>query len=77
MSFIILYLANIFKALDRLLNAVTFGSGDETLSSRLGKKQAKGSHFACVFCRFLDIFQRDHCARSINNDDGANATIPD
>lgn len=77
MGFFKRYLVNILKALDRLLNALTLGSGDETLSSRLGKKQAEGSRFACFFCRFLDLFQRDHCARSINPDDGANATVPD
>lgn len=71
------YLMNILSALDRLANAITFGSGDETISSRLGKAQAKGSHFACVFCRFLDLFQRGHCAKSINPDDGKGAIIPD
>ncbi len=71
------YLLNILGALDRLANAITLGSGDETISSRLGKAQAKGSRFACVLCRFLDLFQRDHCKLSINPDDGANATIPD
>ncbi|MDE4918706.1 hypothetical protein ACUXAV_000807 [Cupriavidus metallidurans] len=71
------YPLNILSALDRLANAITFGSGDETISSRLGKAHAKGSRFACVFCRFLDLFQKDHCKLSINPDDGANATVPD
>lgn len=71
------YVMNILSALDRLANAITFGSGDETISSRLGKAQAKGSRFACVFCRFLDLFQKDHCVKSVNPDDGASAVIPD
>ena len=71
------YLLNILSALDRLANALTFGSGDETISSRLGKAQAKGSRFACVFCRVLDLFQKNHCALSVNPDDGKSAVIPD
>ena len=72
-----LYLLNILKALDRLANAITFGSGDETISSRLGKAQQKGSRFACVFCRFLDLFQKNHCKLAINPDDGRDAVVPD
>lgn len=72
-----LYLLNILKALDRLANAVTGGAGDETISSRAGKAQEKGKRWACVLCRMLDLFQRDHCKLSINPDDGKGAVIPD
>jgi len=71
------YLLNILSAFDRLANAITGGSGDETISSRLGKAQAKGSRFACVLCRVLDLFEKGHCAKSVNPDDGANAIVPD
>ncbi len=77
MKFIGRYLMNWLRWLDEGLNVLTFGDANETLSSRAGKAQQKGRRWACVLCRFLDIFQKDHCQLSINPDDGANATIRD
>lgn len=71
------WLLNVLSAMDRLANAITGGSGDETLSSRAGKGQREGKQWACILCRALDFIQKNHCARSINPDDGANATLPD
>jgi len=77
MSWLKRYLMNWIRWLDVGLNVLTGGDANEMLSSRAGKAQLKGKRWACVLCRFLDIFQRDHCLRSINPDDGASATIPD
>lgn len=74
---ILRYLMNWLRWLDEGLNVLTGGDANETMSSRAGKGMQKGKRWACVLCRFLDIFQRDHCLRSINPDDGANATLPD
>jgi hypothetical protein len=71
------YLLNWARWFDEGLNVATGGDANETLSSRAGKAQKNNRAWACILCRFLDIFQRDHCAKSINHDDGANATIPD
>lgn len=71
------YLLNWARWLDEGLNVATGGDADETLSSRAGKALKNGRPWACILCRFLDIFQKDHCLKSINPDDGGLATIPD
>lgn len=52
-------------ALDQAANAAFGGSPVETISSRAGRAQQRGERWACVLCRFLGLFQRDHCERSI------------
>ena len=71
------YIMNWLRWLDQGLNVLTGGDSSETLSSRAGKGQLEGKRWACVLCQFLDFFQRDHCERSINPDDGKNAALPD
>lgn len=77
LNFIKRYAMNWLRLADEALNVSTGGDANETLSSRAGKGVQEGKRWACVLCRFLDIFQKDHCLKSINPDDGANATIPD
>lgn len=47
---------------DRLANAVFGGSMNETISARAGKSKEE-SLCACVLCKFLDLFDKDHCAK--------------
>ena len=74
---ILAYLMNWLRWIDEGFNVLLGGDSNETMSSRAGKAQKNGRVWACVLCRFLDVFQKDHCEKSINSDDGANATIPD
>lgn len=60
------YLLNVLAGIDRACNAVLGGDPRETISSRAQKAQAAGKRWACVLCRFLDIFQRDHCAKYVD-----------
>ena len=55
---------------DQLANAAFGGHEDETLSSRAGKAAREGKRWACVFCRLLDRFDPDHCAKAIEADEG-------
>lgn len=71
------YLLNWARWLDEGLNVLTGGDANETMSSRAGKALKNGRTWACVLCRFLDLFQKDHCLKSINPDDGSLSTIPD
>jgi hypothetical protein len=71
------YAMNWLRWLDEGFNVLTGGDANETMSSRAGKGMQKGKRWACLLCRFLDFFQKGHCEKSINHDDGANATIPD
>lgn len=71
------YLVNLAILLDEALNALTGGDPGETVSSRAGKALREGRHWACILCRFLDLFQKDHCLKSINPDDGKRAVVKD
>jgi hypothetical protein len=59
------YIFNILIALDELLNAICGGEPDETLTFRLAKDREQGSVVGCVLCKFLDIFEKDHCTKSV------------
>jgi len=72
-----LYVLNVLIGIDQLANALLAGSPDETISSRAGKGQKEGKRWACLLCRFLDYLQKDHCAKSIEPDEGTDAVIPD
>lgn len=52
---------------DQLANAAFGGNPDETISSRAGRKKKDGEKWACLLCRLLDVFEKDHCERSIGN----------
>lgn len=75
------YLHNVGIGLDQFVNAITGGDPDETVSSRLGKYQVNPTR--CWLCRktvglvclFLDIFQREHCYKSIDPTEGSDAVI--
>lgn len=71
------YLLNWAIWLDEGLNVLTGGDPGETMSSRAGKAQRNGRKWACVLCRFLDLFNRNHCQNAVNMDDGKRAVIPD
>jgi len=71
------YLWNFLIMLDETGNTLTGGDPGETISSRAGKAMQEGKRWGCVLCRFLDLFQKNHCQLSINKDDGSRAVIPD
>lgn len=58
---------------DQAFNAALVGrsgSEDETISSRAGKAAQSGHKWGCVLCRLLDLFDKNHCEKSIENDEG-------
>lgn len=71
------YLLNWLIWFDEGANVFRGGDPHETISSVAGKAQVKGERWACVLCRFLDLFQKDHCKKSILPDIGGEAVIPD
>ena len=71
------YILNVLIALDQFGNALAAGDPDETISSRAGKAQRAGRRWGCVLCKCLDWFERDHCAKSIEADEGADAVLAD
>jgi hypothetical protein len=65
------YIWNILVSLDQFLNTLAFGDPDETISSRMGKRVGKHNCPFCNFmCKVLNLFQKDHCVKSIEVDEG-------
>jgi hypothetical protein len=64
------YIWNILISIDQLFNTVLAGDPDETISSRMGKRARKGDKLGKVICRILNIFDKGHCEKSIEEDEG-------
>lgn len=63
------YLFNVLVGLDQLVNAVTGGDPDMTLSGRMGRAVEEGRCKACgLVCWLLDKIDTDHCARANKNE---------
>lgn len=71
------YLLNFLLLLDEAGNTLTGGDPGETISSRAGKAMQEGRAWGCILCKFLNWFQKDHCLKSINPDDGSRAVVKD
>ena len=67
------YFWNNLVSTDQLFNTILFGDPDETLSSRMGKSISENKCILCKFiCGILNIFDSQHCKKSIESDEGAN-----
>jgi len=65
------YFWNILVSIDQLFNTVFGGDPDETISSRMGKHLAKHDcPFCNLMCKLLNLFEKDHCVKSIEKDEG-------
>lgn len=71
------YLLNWLIWIDEGGNVLLGGDPHETLSSRAGKAQTQNKRWACILCKFLNLFQKDHCQKSILNYVGDEAVVPD
>ena len=58
-------LLNLLILLDELVNTVTLGSPEETVSSRAAKARNEGKRWGCVLCALLNRIQKDHCDKAI------------
>jgi hypothetical protein len=56
-------------SLDQMANTIFNGNMDETISSRAGRhcfvKEEDKEKWACILCKILDVFEKDHCKKSI------------
>jgi len=57
--------------LNRAFASRRFGDPDETLSSVFGKELETGNRRARWVCRMLNWFDRGHCEKSIEKDEGS------
>jgi hypothetical protein len=68
------YIWNNLIAFDQLVNTIFGGDPDETISSRTGKLKDKRA-WAKALSQFLDIFEKDHTTKSIEQDEGDDAVV--
>jgi hypothetical protein len=71
------YIWNILIAVDQLGNTIFGGDPQETISSRSDKAMKAGKKWGCVLCKFLSIFQKDHCQKAVEPSVGSNGVLPD
>lgn len=78
------YFWNVLTTLDQSINVIgspifnllfsgdhKFGSPDETLSSVMGKNVKKNNCVLChMICGVLNMFDKGHCDKSIEKDEG-------
>jgi hypothetical protein len=72
------YVYNILIGLDQLVNAVTGGDPDMTLSGRMGRAVSEGRCKLCgLICWLLGLIDKDHCAVAAKHeaDEGADETV--
>lgn len=68
---------NLLVWLDEGGNTLLLGDPGETISSRSAKAQAAGKRWGCVLCRFLSLFQKDHCQKALEPYAGSDAIVSD
>ena len=68
------YFWNLLIAIDQLVNTIFGGDPDETISSRTGKLRHKRMWARCL-TDFLNIFEKNHTAKSIEEDEGDDRTM--
>jgi hypothetical protein len=62
---------NVLVAIDQLINALSGGDPDETISSRIGKAKRRGNRLAKAACWVLaKVFGARHCMDAIEDDEG-------
>jgi hypothetical protein len=64
------YIWNILISIDQLFNTIFGGCPDETISSRMGKRARNGDEFGKLICKILNLFDKEHCEKSIEEDEG-------
>lgn len=74
------YIFNLLIAFDQGVNTIFCGDPDETISSRMGKWAQDGANNHGIrkpiykIANFIvNIFQKDHFAKSIETDEGSNS----
>lgn len=64
---------DLFNLILKQKGGVDFGNRKETISSVLGKNQRDKTltNFGIAFCELLDFIDKDHCKKSIKNENSA------
>jgi hypothetical protein len=69
------YLLNILISIDQFVNTVCGGSPDETISSRVGKREDGNERFWAKAIDKLFFWDKNHTTKSIEPDEGKDAVL--
>lgn len=71
-TYLKVYLLNLIYVFDLVVNTIFLGDPDETISSRIGKKTARGKKCKICnwICKFLDMIDDRHCGDAIKLHEG-------
>lgn len=70
-----LYIWNHLVCLDQWINVWLGGDPDETLSSRMGKRPHESCGICHFLCKWLNVFEQDHCNKAVERDRGRRTVI--
>ena len=62
------YIHKVLVALDQFANTVTGGEDDDTISSRSARAEKAGLLWGRAMCKFLSLFNKDHCTKALAGD---------
>ena len=65
-----------FVAFDRFANGGTKGNPLETISERAARGALAGKRNWCILCKFLHIFDRNHCEKVLAGNTPRWDTVP-
>lgn len=59
------YIRRVLLAIDELTNTVLDGQPGDSISHRTAVAASHGKRWGCILCRLFDLFEANHCAKSI------------
>lgn len=59
------YIEDVLLGLDEFANTLTGGQPGDTISHRAAVARNNGERWGCWLCAFLNLFQADHCDKTI------------
>jgi len=70
------YTFRFWRAVDRLLNVVTAGDDEETISHRVARARERGVWWGRMTCWGLDWVVPNHCTNVLARPNPSDATVP-
>jgi hypothetical protein len=55
----------IFLAADELVNTILDGEPGDSISHRAAVAATENKRWGCILCRIIEIFEKNHCTKSI------------
>lgn len=65
-----------FRSFDRFANGATRGNERETISERAARGTLEGKRNWCILCKFLHLFDKNHCEKVLQGNTPRWDTVP-